>query len=225
MALIRKDQIQQSDRRLSFAYEEHFIGALSSTQGGEFGFQLTGTGGTFGILAGEASRPGIGRLQTLAVATNNYIIRTAASFLLTTGTWKLAFSFRIPVLAAAAQAFTCWLGFGDSTAASAQPVDGIYVLHDQTTTTLRYVCVANSVVTTVSSSATLVAGNWYDVVIFVDAAGAANFSVNNGAVTQITTNVPNTASRDTGLNFAIASTVGTTSKSLDLDYVGLEINF
>lgn len=218
MGLIAKNQVEVNNRNF-IEVSEHFIGSITSTQGGFFPFTvvLAGAGATLGIIPAEIGSPGILRLQTGSTATGFSLIRTPLSILPTSSNWELNFRIRIPTLSNATQNFTAIAGFGD-TANTTFPLFGIIIYHSVAKSTWQLMTRngGSGVQTIVATTTNVIAGTWYDMTIRVGS-GVATFVV-EGITYSISNNLPTSA---VNVIFNILKLAGVTSSFFEIDFVRL----
>jgi len=111
------------------------------------------------------------------------------------------------------------IGFIDTV--TAEPTDGVYFEYNTTNPTTWTICTANnSTRTKTNSGATITAAAFYNLRIEINAAASSvSYFINGANVGTITTNIPNTLARVTGIGATIRKTVGTTAITADVDAV------
>lgn len=133
-------------------------------------------------------------------------------------------SFRIPILSNATQSFLVNLGFGDRESGGI-PTDGVYVSIGPGTTSMRNNNKSNNTGSS-SGTASIVAATDYVVRIRVsNVAGvlASTFFLNGVSTgSPITLNMPSGAGRDLGIMIGINKFLGTTARTLEVDWVYYE---
>jgi len=168
---------------------------------------------------------GIARFDTgidaNGIAGNGY--NNAQPLVLGGSAYSIRCVFRIPTLANNTDSFFVAIGFSDvfrgTASTTDNTVDGVYLFYSQANNTFRYITRNNSTSTNQNSNITVVANTFYELNIRVNkAATQAVFSINNGSPTTISSNIPSTTARSTGIIAAIAKTLGTAARTLDLDY-------
>lgn len=216
---IRPKQIDRTRKRGWF--EDHFLG---NAPGGSLPL-ISALGSAGSIVntssATEINRPGIMRLSTtVSLSTGWALLRSSASINLGGGNWDFVATFRVVNAPTSSENSTHRIGFGDSTDNNA-PVDGVYLYADSTNANFRWITVNNSTATNTDSSVAIAGNTWFDMLIRVSA-GVAYCTLGTTTKT-ISTNVPKTAGRDTGLIFQTTKTTGMTLAGiLDVDYYSLD---
>ena len=181
---------------------------------------------------GETGHPGINSLDTgnNAAGKAAYIFQTNAAathILLGNGDyWQMDSNVRIPTLSTSGQRFLVVSGFDDSGVGN--PTDGCMIGY-----TDKYVlgnnhfyarCASNGTATNCDMTGTPTAGAWYRMTVAVNAAGTASFLVAGNGSTYtctISTNVPTGAGRQTSPVVSVTKSIGTTARTLDVDYIDL----
>lgn len=219
MAIPARQVISSTSR--NYSAKEHFIGNLTGTAGGIFGFSGSGTGAgaTMGVLAGEAGRPGIISIQTGSTAAGSYYYKNPASIILSGGSYILNAAFRVPILSTGTETFQGLIGFNDASAGSLG-TDAVSLLIGSNST-FSYYSRSNGTQAILLAATALIANAWYDLKIVVNSSGAT-FTLNGGDTALITSNVPIASGRDTGLCLAALKSVGTANRSVHVDYLSLD---
>jgi hypothetical protein len=202
---------------------DDFPSATSSSTSA-LGWVATLSSGTITTLATpEPNTVGIINMATSTLITGRAAYSSSSTLLyFSAAPIEFAAYVRIPVLSTAAQRFTVYVGLGDTTGAG-DMVDGAYFQYTDANSGGNWELKTsnNSVRTTVNSTVAATT-RWTRLALSANAAGTSiTFSINGTAAGTITTNIPNTAARATGLILKIESSAGTTSKSLYVDYVKL----
>lgn len=185
------------------------------------GWQGGGTGGTIALINGEAGAPGIFQIGTSTASTNTRYMHRGNTHLLAGGgrivcEWRI----RIPTLSViASEAFTLRIGLHDST--SAAPTDGLWFEYIDNVNSGQWQVKAasNSTATTTNTTSAPAANTWYRLKIDINAAGtSAEFYVDGVSVGTVASNIPTGSGRVFGPNAGITKSVGTTARTLDLDF-------
>lgn len=185
------------------------------------GWQGGGTGGTTALINGEAGAPGIFQIGTSTASTNSRFMHRGNTHLLAGGgrivcEWRI----RIPTLSViASEAFTLRIGLHDST--SAAPTDGLWFEYIDNVNSGQWQVKAasNSTATTTNTTSAPAANTWYRLKIDINAAGtSAEFYVDGVSVGTVASNIPTGSGRVFGPNAGITKSVGTTARTLDLDF-------
>lgn len=203
--------------------------------GGPYTISNTGTAAATAIqLPASSNRPGIARMTTGSTATGRttYITDAVTGTVMFFGggavTWES--SINITTLSAAAQRFSFRAGFID--ALSGDPVDGAFIEYDEATSP-NWKCVTanNSVRTRNTSTTAVTAAAWHDLKITVNAAGTSvsffvdGVELTGGSASPITTNIPTTSARAFGYGARLEKIVGTTARTVDIDWERFELVF
>lgn len=189
---------------------------------GQFGWAST----LVTAITGTAAHPGLVQLAT-GVATNGIasMRNTGTSVLFSGGRHRFSTSIRIPTLSDGTESFTLFVGFLDTGATAGEGSDGAYFIYSSDATYYANVNnwsakTANAAARTVVNSATaVVAGQFYTLAIDVNAAGTAvEFFIDGVSIGTSTTNIPIATGRETGMNYKLEKQVGTTTRTMDIDY-------
>ena len=185
------------------------------------GWQSGGTGGTTALINGEAGAPGIFQIGTSTASTNSrFMHRGIVGRLAGGGRIVCEWRIRIPTLSViASEAFTLRIGLHDST--SAAPTDGLWFEYIDNVNSGQWQVKAasNSTATTTNTTSAPAANTWYRLKIDINAAGtSAEFYVDGVSVGTVASNIPTGSGRVFGPNAGITKSVGTTARTLDLDF-------
>lgn len=127
----------------------------------------------------------------------------------------------IPTLGTATDDFRFQFGFKDNN--NGDSTDGAFFEYDRTLNggqKWSINTVSNGTRTKQIIPTDVVAGQWYDISVEVDAAvPSAEFVVNDAVVGTIVTNIPTTGGRETSVGFEIRKTIGGNTRSVYMDYV------
>jgi hypothetical protein len=204
-----------------FALREDFINAVDTFTYGTSG---TGAGQTY---SSESGRPGIVNFATGTTATGRSTAATqAGSVVFAGGQLEGEFLVRVPVLSNATDGFIVQVGFGDATAAD--QTDGAYFEYDSTQSTLWRICTASNATRTKSPTtlAPVTAAAWMRLGLVVNfAATSVEYFFNGVSVGVVSTNIPIGAARATGIILRMQKTLGTASRSLEVDYAAVTQTF
>jgi hypothetical protein len=182
----------------------------------------TGTNSATAVTS-EIAHPGVVRHSTGASATGRAgMLSTNVDGILIGNSWFWRFEgmVRVTTLSSAAQTYTYYMGFID--AAATEPVDGVYFryTHGVNSGQWQLVCRSNNTETATNSSSAVAAATWYRLTILVNPAGSsAEFFVNGTSIGTCASNLPTGAGRGTGFGSNIIKSVGTTARTIDLDYL------
>lgn len=180
----------------------------------------SGTGAALSAGTGEADAPGILSAATGTTATGRTGLMTGAAALrLGQGRCIFEARVRIPTLSNATDTFTVRLGYLDSI--SGEPVDGAYFryTHGNNSGNWQGVCRSNNAESSTNFTTAPVTTGWQKLSLNVYADGSrVDFTI-GGTTQAVTTNIPTSAGRETGIGAAILKSVGTTARTMLLDYL------
>lgn len=190
----------------------------------------SGTGTGSNLTAPLGGRIGVVRSTTGTTATGRSAVATAANtFVLGNGTWVYETPVNVTTLSTSVEGFAFLSGFIDVLSAVNQ-VDGVYFLYDErgsstgSTASANWQCVtsSNSVRTFTTTTTAVGANTWVLLRIEINAAASSVvFKIDGNTVATHTTNIPNTTGRETGFGWLIMKSVGTTARTVDLDYLSV----
>lgn len=134
-------------------------------------------------------------------------------------------SFYIPTLSTALERYVLRIGGGD--VVTGDFTDGMYIEYDESSSPNWRGCNANNAVRTKTSPVIIpVAVGWNTVSMEASSnGGAVNFKLNNTIFANNVLNVPKTPARSFGWMFSIIKSVGTTSRSVYVDWVDVRKEF
>jgi hypothetical protein len=206
-----------------FGYYKRYNMLDSSTDRGVFS-TVSGTDAANSVTAvtNLADHPGVVEHQTGTTTTGRASYTSNAGTLLIDNNyyWRFEALVRIPTLSDGTNTFMYRAGFVDSN--SNEGSDGCYFryTHSQASGQWQGVCRSNGTESTTSGT-TVVANTWYRLTVIVNPAGnVAKFFVDGTQIgSNITTNIPTGAGRDTGYGSALNKSAGTTSRGVDIDYM------
>jgi len=197
----------------------------------------TGTGAATTTQAiDSANHPTIVRSTTGTTATGRASLDCVGitSLALGSGTVVYEAGVNITTLSTSAERYQLVIGLRDSLTAANQ-VDGAYILYDEggvstgSAASANWQCVtaSNSTRTFTTSATAVTAAAWHTIRIEVDAAGTSvGFFVDGTSIcTAHTTNIPTGTARALGAGTMFLKSVGTTARTLDLDYILTDFNF
>jgi hypothetical protein len=183
------------------------IGAALSSGDSRNGFIVFTTGTTSSGMSACASG-GLSYINFANIPVNGYE--------------EVGFRFAIQIVSDATQSFQVIAGFGDS-ASGLTPTDGAYITVGSGTTGFQGNTSSNSIRTNQGSLLATIANTNYVVRVRVsNIAGtlSASYFVNGSQLgTALTANIPSGAGRDMGIQFGIAKLVGTTARTVQLDWI------
>lgn len=183
----------------------------------------TGTGATSAHVANTSTsvpQLGIHRMSTGSTATGRGSLMSGAGSVLF-GIGSVCFEAKNVSLSAlqsaAVNEYFFDIGFIDTV--TAEPTDGVYFEYNITNPTTWTICTANnSTRTKTNSSVTISAAAFYNLKIEINTTGTSvSYFINNVNVGTITTNIPTTLARVTGIGATMRKTVGTTAITADID--------
>lgn len=230
------NQFDQGYQRGGYSYFNHFINPVSATsQGGDSLLALAISGGTIvSQTTDSATRVGIIRSATGTGTTGRAGASSNAAALRLGGySWAFEKSLNITTLSNSTDRFQVIVGFHDIVTVANQ-TDGVYFLYDEggistgSAASANWQCVTsnNSTRTFNTTSSAVAAATWVTLRIEINAAGtSADFLINGVVVHTTTTNIPTGAGRETGFGFFILKSAGTTTRTMDSDYLLCQANF
>ena len=221
---------RQFRRTSAFDYYNEFLNTPTTTSNGND--LLATNSGTSAATSAQATdaanRIGLVRTTTGTTATGrSYVNASASSIRLGGGTWVFETYVNITTLSTSAERYQSLFGFFDTYTAANQ-VDGVYILYDEggastgstASANWQLVTASNSTRTFSTSSTAVAAATWVKLRVEINAAGTrADFFVNDTNIGNITTNIPTASGRELGFGWGMIKSVGTTARTLDVDYV------
>ena len=199
------------------------------------GYPFTVTSST-GSTAAQAisvnNRPGVARMTTAGSATGRTSPGIGVSAI-SVGQGAIVYEAAVNVttLSTSAERFQLIVGLFDTQTAANQ-VDGVYFLYDEggvstssaASANWQQCTVSNSVRTFNTTSTAVSAGTWVTLRIEINAAGTlATFYIDGTATgTTHNTNIPTGTARATGMGMLLIKSVGTTARTVDIDYVAFD---
>lgn len=219
-----------------YHYFNDFISTVNTGTGGaDVVAQNSGTGAaTAGSGNTDQSRIGIVQSTTGTTATGYTGVGSSATAIrFGGGTWTFETAINIATLSDGTNRYQLAVGFIDSLSAS-NKTDGAYLLYDDggvstgsaASANWQAVTCSNSTRTFTTTSTAVAAASWIKLAVEVNAAGSSVvFKVNGTTVATHTTNIPTGSSRQTGFGWTLVKSVGTTARTVDVDYVRLAATF
>jgi hypothetical protein len=218
-----------------FYYFEDFI---NNSPMGQLSTAPAGTLSSFTMNGAESNRPGIGKHDTGTTATGRSVIyfNTLNTFLFGAGaSWMMEGSIRINTLSTALERFGFIFGFADANSTMPQG-DGAFFIYDEggasgagsaASPNFQVVTASAANKTYTTTSIPVVAGQWYKLKVVVNAdASQVDFYIDGVKVVPThSTNIPSGAGRQTSFLNLLLKSVGTTSRTADIDYVEIESGF
>jgi hypothetical protein len=181
---------------------------------------VSGTSAALNVGTGEANAPGVLSFTTGTTATGRAGLQTGATSLLL-GQGKCVFEarVRIPTLSNATDTFTVYLGYGDLL--TGNPTDGAFFRYTHGTNSGNWqgVCRSNNTESITNFTTAPVTTGWQKLNLNVYADGSrVDFTI-GGTILAVTTNIPTVAGRETGIIANLVKSVGTTARTMLLDYL------
>jgi hypothetical protein len=195
--------------------------------------EFTTGGGSFSLGGAEARHPSLVAMNTTGGGPGTWIFtgaRGTSEVLLGNGdTWRFETTMRIPSTSALSDGtdrYTYRTGFNDD--ASTAGTDGCYLAYTDNVNGGRWqgVCRDNTTQSVCDTGTPVAIDTWYRLSVIVNAAGdSADFQIDGVSKCQITTDIPTGAARTTNWGNALVKEVGTTNRSVQLDYAEIEGQF
>jgi hypothetical protein len=219
-------------RKYAYVYNNEFINAVSTTTGGnDLVSTVSGAGAASNVNPTNANNiVGVNTLATGTTATGRTVISTSGSSIrLGGGEWVYEASIYIPTLSNATERYQLIIGFFDTYTAANQ-VDGVYMLYDEggvstgssASANWQAVTANNSTRTFTTSTSAVNAASWNRIKVIVNpSASSVEFFINDISQGVTTTNIPNTAGRELGFGLGIIKSLGTTSRTVLVDYMNV----
>lgn len=219
--------------KTTFEYFSDFLNTVGTATGGTDIIAVnSGTGAATSAGTAWASNVvGVVRSTTGTTATGRTAVVSAATAVsLGGGAWKYEEKIRIPTTSNSTERYQFAVGFID-VFTSVNQVDGAYLLYDEGGATTGSTATGNwQTVTTSNSSRTfnqnaqnstaVVQGTEITVSIEVNAAAnSVVFKVNGVIIGTHTSTIPTGAGRETGFGWLLIKSVGTTARTVDVDYL------
>lgn len=216
-----------------FIYKNDFLNTVTtSSPGNDVQATNSGTGAATSTVATDGSgRVGLVRSTTGTTATGRTAVATGGSAVrLAGGAWVYEQSFNITTTSTVTERFQLAIGFIDTYTAANQ-VDGVYFLYDEGGVSTSSTATGNWQSVTVSNSArtfnqnaqnptAVVQGTWTTLRLEINAAGTeCVFKVNGAIIGTHTSTIPTGAGRECGFGWLLIKSIGTTARTLDVDYV------
>jgi hypothetical protein len=204
----------------------HFIDEFfgdSATGGVNFQTSTSGTGSTVTNLGiAELSVYGGWQCATGTTTTGRAGLLSGNSNSFSLGQGPVVFEgkLRVATLSTAGEEFIVAIGFYDST--SNAPVDACRFVYNRLSSVNWQIQTTSNSVTTTNTSTTAVDTGWHRFKIEVNAAGTSvSFYIDGTQVANspVTTNIPVGAGRELTVMIGIYKSAGSTSRTLNMDYV------
>lgn len=200
--------------------------------------QSSGTGATFSLtaVAGNQNHVGIGQGTTGTQATGRVFVGSNPAIMRLGGGRTLFLTkILIPTLSDTTNTFTFRAGFLDSS--TGESADGVFIRYTDGVNGGRFQAVArnnnNETGTAIDTGVAVVGNTWYQILIIANDNGSeAKFFIDTEPtpdtltqVASITSNIPTASGREIGFGVFILKTVGTTARTLNIDYMLVRKNF
>lgn len=134
--------------------------------------------------------------------------------------WRYESMIRLTALSSGTQRYTFRSGFLDSVTADA--TDGAYFRYTDNVNSGQWqlVCRNNGAETFTNSLVAPAAATWYRLTVIINPAGTlGEFFVNGTSIGTCAASIPTGVGRGTGFGSTVIKSVGTTSSTVDLDYI------
>lgn len=199
---------------------DHFLCAVIGSLR-NFATSVSGTGAVLGPAAGQVGHPGILSFTTgTTVAARLSIFSYATSIVFGSGTYTTEACINIPTLSDATNRYVLYVGFGDTFGSVGDNADGAYFQYSDSGSLNWQIKTANAGVRTTVITSNVVSVGWVRLKVAV-VNTTANFYINDIFVGTISTNVPSATGRECGIYVKLEKTLGTTARTLLLDYFKL----
>lgn len=208
-----------SAKRATIDSEMNTLEGVTALQNGTSAGVTLGSNGQ-----SDSNHPGVARATTGTTNTGRAGVGAATNDTVILGTSVARFMsiVKITTLSDATNRFVAYGGFHDSFAAG--PADGLYIEYTDNVNAGNWTAYvfSNAVQQAAfNTGVAVVAGTWYRLEVEVNAAGTqAVFKIDGTTVYTHTGTIPTGAARTTGFFTQIRKTVGTTARTMDIDYVG-----
>ena len=224
----------QNDTAATYYFFSDFIGNPTTT-GQDVYATNSGTGAATAASANvAANRPGIFRSTTGTTATGRTAFASnLTAFALGGGAMSYETAVNIATLSTGTERYQLVIGLFD-TATAANQVDAVSFVYDEGGVSTGSAASANWQIRTASNSTrswtttttAVAAATWYKLRVEVNAAGtSATFYINGTNVGTIATNIPTGTARALGFGHLMIKSVGTTARTMDIDYMKAEQSF
>ena len=222
-----------TDATSGYRYSNDLLGSFTTT--GDVYSSPTGTGATTSTsnVTIATNRPGIFRSTTGSTATGRAAFGTTlGAIALGGGLTIYETAVNVTTLSTVTERYNLTIGFYDST--SANQTDAVAFVYDEggvatgsaASANWQVVTSSNATRTWTTTSTAVAAGTWVKLGIIVNAAGASvGFYINGTSVATHTANIPTGTTRAVGFGSQILKSVGTTARTVDVDYLQCEIDF
>lgn len=206
---------------LNWVVYEDFNNVVASYDGGLVDVNTGAGSGAAAVASQDATHMGLLNIHTGTTATGKGSVwNSGSSIVFGNGLAIWESVFQINQLSSGTQTYTLRNGFGDSI--TAESTDGVFFRYTDAVNSGQWQCVTrnNNVETVVNTTTAATAGGFHRFRIDINAtATSAVFQIDGTTVGTITTNIPQTTARETGMIHYIQKSVGTTDASTYLDYI------
>lgn len=209
--------------------EEDFVVVTSTAANLNWTVTASGTNAAGSIVTTGADADHLGVLQLTSGTTASgraTLHLGTANIVLGTRQVECEIVLQVPTLGDATQRFTVYAGLGDSTAAG-ESTDAIGFRYADNVNSGRWVayCRSNGVESVINSSVAVAAGQW-DRLRWRLASGGASveFFIDDVSIGSISSNIPSGTARALAPLVKAEKTVGTTARTLLVDYYRLEVD-
>lgn len=200
---------------------EDFNNVMTSYNGGLVDANTGAGSGATSIASVDTIHMGLLNVHTGTTATGKGSVWNSGSgIVFGNGAAIFESCFQINTLSSGTQTYTFRVGFGDSI--TAESTDGVFFRYTDSVNSGNWQGVArnNNSETVLNTSTTVVAGSFVRLRIEINsAANLATFFINGTSAGTVTTNIPQSTARETGLLYYIQKSVGTTDTTTSLDYI------
>jgi hypothetical protein len=200
-------------------YDDFIASGITSGSIGQLGWTLVAGGGhTVSYVAGTTTEYGVLNMGTGTGIAAGYVIHLGNTAAVVGGGVRInEWRVRFPTLSTSTQEYTTYIGLLNTLTSTAEPTNGIYFSYSRAASTFWQVKTANTTRTTVTSSVTVTANQWYKLALVVNAAGTnIDFYIDGTYVGSSTTNIPTSAVAPAWNSL---KTVGATDIAQHIDYV------
>lgn len=208
------------DPNFGFELVNHFVQAVPNGAVGEFLITSLVTGSV--TISGSATRPGVAVCSTGASATGRAGVQSSfTSLVRPSGTGVLVFRsrWRVPVLSDGVETHVCRLGFTDGNAGGPVTDGAFFEFNANADTSIH--CVNSQGGTQTDNDSGIVLAADTDIEAEIEMSSTTvTYRLNGTQVQQFNTNAP-TGAQAFGVAAGILKSLGTTARTLELDYLYL----
>jgi hypothetical protein len=217
--------IDLAKKRIQFI--EDFFGDAANEGSGVFRTTRSGTGADItNIAVTETGVFGVWQLSTGTTVSGRAGLKAGDvnSFCLGQGVAILEFKIKIPAASSAVEEFIIRCGFGDNTTGAT--TDGLIFVYDRATSTFWQMQNKTNTVATTNISSTAVGVGWVRLKVVVNAAASSvSYYINDVELSNSpsTLNIPSGTSRMLTAILSITKSVGSSNRTVEVDYSALDI--